>query len=42
MRKHNQIRKLGAPHYKVNFPFLRKLKDFECALSSEKKVAIFE
>jgi len=25
MRKHNQIRTLGAPHYKAHFRFLRKL-----------------
>jgi len=31
MRKHNQIHKLGAPHYKAHFRFLKKLKDFKCA-----------
>ena len=36
MRKHNQIYTLGAPHYKAHFQFLRKLKDFKCALWSEK------
>jgi len=36
MRKHNQIHTLGAPHYKAHFRFLRKLKDFKCALWSEK------
>jgi len=32
MRKHNQIHTLLAPHYKAHFRFLRKLKDFKCAL----------
>jgi len=36
MRKHNQVHTLGAPHYKAHFRFLRKLKDFKCALWSEK------
>jgi len=36
MRKHYQIHTLGAPHYKAHFRFLRKLKDFKCALWSEK------
>jgi len=36
MRKHNQIDTLGTPHYKSHFRFLRKLKDFKCALWSEK------
>jgi len=36
MRKHNQIHTSGTPHYKVHFRFLRKLKDFKCALWSEK------
>jgi len=36
MRKHNQIHTLGTPHYKVHFGFVRKLKDFKCALWSEK------
>ena len=36
MRKHNQIHILGAPHYKAHFRFLRNLKDFKCALWSEK------
>jgi len=35
MRKHNQIHTLGTPH-KALFHFLRKLKDFKCALWSEK------
>jgi len=26
MRKHNQIHKLGAPHYKAHIRFLSKLK----------------
>jgi len=38
MRKHNRIHILGAPHYKARFRFLRKLKDFKCALWSEKYV----
>jgi len=29
MRKHDQIHKLGALHYKAHFQFLRKLKDFK-------------
>jgi len=33
MRKHNQIHTLGALHYKAH---LRNLKDFKCALWSEK------
>jgi len=37
MRKHNQIHTLGAPNYKAHFRFLRKVKDFKCALWSEKK-----
>jgi len=36
MRKHNQIDTLDAPHYKAHFRSLRKLKDFRCALRSEK------
>jgi len=36
MRKHNQIHTLGAPNYKAHFRFLRKVKDFKCALWSEK------
>jgi len=32
MRKHNQIHTLGAPRFKTHFQFLRKLKDFKCAL----------
>jgi len=36
MRKHNQVHTLGAPHYKAHFRFLRKFKDFKCALWSEK------
>jgi len=36
VRKHNKIHILGAPHYKAHFRFLRKLKDFKCALWSEK------
>jgi len=36
VRKHNQIRTLGAPHYKGQFQFLRKLKDFVCTIWSEK------
>jgi len=36
MRKHNQVHTLGASHYKAHFSFLRKLKDFKCALWSEK------
>jgi len=36
MRKHNQIYALGAPHYEAHFRFLRKFKDFKCALWSEK------
>jgi len=36
MREHNQVHTLGAPHYKAHFRFLRKLKDFKCALWSEK------
>jgi len=35
MRKHKQVHTLGAPHYKAHFRFLRKLKDFKCALWSE-------
>ena len=35
MREH-QVHTLGAPHYKAHFQFLRKLKDFKCALWSEK------
>jgi len=34
--KHNQIHTLGAPHYNAHFQFLRILKDFVCALLSEK------
>jgi len=36
MRKHNQIHTLAAPHYKAHLRFLRKLKDFNCPLWSEK------
>jgi len=36
MRKHSQIHTLGPLHYKAHFRFLRKLKDFKCALRSEK------
>jgi len=36
MRNHNQIYTLDASHYKAHFRFLRKLKDFKCALWSEK------
>jgi len=36
MTKYNQTHTLGAPHYKAHFRFLRKLKDFKCALRSEK------
>ena len=36
MRKHNEIRTLGAPRYKMHFPFLKKLWDFKSALWSEK------
>ena len=36
MRKLNQVHTLGAPHYKAHFRFLRNLKGFKCALSSEK------
>jgi len=36
MPKHNQIHTLGAPYYKGHFRFLTKLKDFKCALWSEK------
>jgi len=36
MRKQNQVHSLGAPRYKVHFRFLRKWKDFKCALWSEK------
>jgi len=36
MRKHNQIHTLGAPHYEMHLRFLRKSKDFKCALWSEK------
>jgi len=28
MRKRNQIRTLGAPHYKAHYQLLRNLKDF--------------
>jgi len=35
MRKH-QFHTLGALHYKAHFRFLRKLKNFKCALWSEK------
>jgi len=36
MRKHNQIHTLSAPRYEAHFRFLSKLKDFKCALWSEK------
>jgi len=36
MTKHNQIHTLGASQYKVHFQFSRKLKEFKCALWSEK------
>jgi len=36
MRKHNQIHTLGALHYEAHFRFLSQLKDFKCALWSEK------
>jgi len=36
MRKRNQIHTLGTLHYKALFLFLSKLKDFTCALWSEK------
>jgi len=36
MRKHKRIHTLGAPHDKAHFRFLRKSKDFKCALWSEK------
>jgi len=36
MRNHNQIYTLDESHYKAHFRFLRKLKDFKCALWSEK------
>ena len=36
MRKHNQIHTLGAPHFKAHFRFLRKVKDFTCAVWSKK------
>jgi len=36
MRKHERIHTLGAPQYKAHFWFLRKSKDFKCALWSEK------
>jgi len=36
MRKHNQIHALGALHYEAHFRFMSKLKDFKCALWSEK------
>jgi len=36
MRKHNQVHTLGAPHYKEDFRFPRKLNNFKCALWSEK------
>jgi len=32
----NQIHALGEPYYKAHIRFLRKLKDFKCALWSEK------
>jgi len=38
MRKHNQIHTLGAPHYKEHLRFLRKLRNFKCALWSQKHV----
>ena len=38
MRKHNQVHTLGASHYKVHFRFLKKEKDFECALWSENTI----
>jgi len=41
MRKHNQIHTLSAPHYKAYFRFLSKLKDFKCALWSEKYGSYF-
>jgi len=37
---HNQTHTFSAPHYKTHFQFLRKLKDFYCALWSEKKNSI--
>jgi len=36
MKKHNQIQTLGTLYYKAHFRFLSKLKDFKCALWSEK------
>jgi len=38
MRKHNHIHTLGTLHYNAHFRFLSKLKDFKCALWSEKYV----
>jgi len=35
MRKHNQVHTLDSLH-KVHFQFLKKLKDFKCALWYEK------